>query len=145
MQFKLWWILLILWKSMYQMNSWKGQFANSSGGVLFLTCWKDCAGQEMWIKILQEWTSFLIIFIELSLWNKMPLSLSQTLAGMSEYCSPLLEGCQKNRQHWKCLAEECEKGLVNGLVWFQHQFGFQPTQISGGSPRATWSHKISWN
>uniref|UniRef100_A0A8C4HRV0 Phosphodiesterase n=1 Tax=Dicentrarchus labrax TaxID=13489 RepID=A0A8C4HRV0_DICLA len=39
-----------------------------------------------------------------------------TLAGMSEYCSPLLEGCQKNRQHWKRLAEECEKGLVNGLV-----------------------------
>lgn len=48
--------------------------------------------------------------------NKMSLLLSQTLAGMSEYCSPLLEGCQKNRQHWKCLAEECEKGLVNGLV-----------------------------
>ncbi|XP_056225541.1 cGMP-specific 3',5'-cyclic phosphodiesterase isoform X1 [Seriola aureovittata] len=42
--------------------------------------------------------------------------LYETLAGMSEYCSPLLEGCQKNRQHWKCLAEECEKGLVNGLV-----------------------------
>lgn len=45
------------------------------------------------------------------------LSLSQTLAGMSEHCSPLLEGCQRNRQHWKRLAEECEKGLVNGLVW----------------------------
>ncbi|TKS92588.1 cGMP-specific 3',5'-cyclic phosphodiesterase [Collichthys lucidus] len=42
--------------------------------------------------------------------------LYETLAGMSEYCSPLLEGCQKNRQQWKCLAEECEKGLVNGLV-----------------------------
>ncbi|XP_067435185.1 cGMP-specific 3',5'-cyclic phosphodiesterase isoform X4 [Thunnus thynnus] len=42
--------------------------------------------------------------------------LYETLAGMSEYCSPLLEGCQKNRQHWKCLAEECEKGPVNGLV-----------------------------
>uniref|UniRef100_A0A8C4NTQ5 Phosphodiesterase n=1 Tax=Dicentrarchus labrax TaxID=13489 RepID=A0A8C4NTQ5_DICLA len=42
--------------------------------------------------------------------------LYETLAGMSEYCSPLLEGCQKNRQHWKRLAEECEKGLVNGLV-----------------------------
>ncbi|XP_029310643.1 LOW QUALITY PROTEIN: cGMP-specific 3',5'-cyclic phosphodiesterase [Cottoperca gobio] len=38
--------------------------------------------------------------------------LYETLAGMSEYCSPLLEGCQKNRQHWKCLAEECEKGLM---------------------------------
>uniref|UniRef100_A0A673B9B0 Phosphodiesterase n=1 Tax=Sphaeramia orbicularis TaxID=375764 RepID=A0A673B9B0_9TELE len=42
--------------------------------------------------------------------------LYETLAGMSEYCSPLLEGCQKNRQHWKHLAEECEKGIVNGLV-----------------------------
>ncbi|KAI3376643.1 hypothetical protein L3Q82_017077 [Scortum barcoo] len=42
--------------------------------------------------------------------------LYETLAGMSEYCTPLLEGCQKNRQHWKRLAEECEKGLVNGLV-----------------------------
>ncbi len=64
----------------------------------------------------------------------MSLSLSQTLAGMSEYCSPLLEGCQKNRQHWKRLAEECEKGLVNGLVWSKHQFGFQPTQISRVCP-----------
>ncbi|XP_062300830.1 cGMP-specific 3',5'-cyclic phosphodiesterase [Scomber scombrus] len=44
------------------------------------------------------------------------IQLYETLAGMSEYCSPLLEGCQKNRQNWKCLAEECEKGLVNGLV-----------------------------
>uniref|UniRef100_A0AAQ5Z627 Phosphodiesterase n=1 Tax=Amphiprion ocellaris TaxID=80972 RepID=A0AAQ5Z627_AMPOC len=44
------------------------------------------------------------------------IQLYETLAGMSEYCSPLLEGCQKNRQHWKRLAEECEKGLVNGLV-----------------------------
>lgn len=42
--------------------------------------------------------------------------LYETLAGMSEYCSPLLEGCQNNRQHWKHLAEECEKDLVNGLV-----------------------------
>uniref|UniRef100_A0AAQ5YDN4 Phosphodiesterase n=1 Tax=Amphiprion ocellaris TaxID=80972 RepID=A0AAQ5YDN4_AMPOC len=42
------------------------------------------------------------------------IQLYETLAGMSEYCSPLLEGCQKNRQHWKRLAEECEKGLVNG-------------------------------
>ncbi|KAM6959988.1 cGMP-specific 3',5'-cyclic phosphodiesterase isoform 2-T2 [Tautogolabrus adspersus] len=42
--------------------------------------------------------------------------LYETLAGMSEFCSPLLEGCQENRQHWKLLAEECEKGLVNGLV-----------------------------
>uniref|UniRef100_A0A8C6NR24 Phosphodiesterase n=1 Tax=Nothobranchius furzeri TaxID=105023 RepID=A0A8C6NR24_NOTFU len=44
------------------------------------------------------------------------VQLYETLASMSEYCSPLLEGCQKNRQHWKCLAEDCEKGLVNGLV-----------------------------
>ncbi|XP_037537466.1 cGMP-specific 3',5'-cyclic phosphodiesterase [Nematolebias whitei] len=44
------------------------------------------------------------------------IQLYETLAGMSEYCSPLLEGCQKNRQHWKHLAEDCEKGLVNGLV-----------------------------
>uniref|UniRef100_A0A3Q3FCI8 Phosphodiesterase n=1 Tax=Labrus bergylta TaxID=56723 RepID=A0A3Q3FCI8_9LABR len=42
--------------------------------------------------------------------------LYETLAGMSEFCSPLLEGCQENRQHWKLLAEECEKGLVNGLM-----------------------------
>ncbi|XP_063756343.1 cGMP-specific 3',5'-cyclic phosphodiesterase isoform X3 [Eleginops maclovinus] len=42
--------------------------------------------------------------------------LYETLSGMSEYCSPLLEGCQKNRQHWKCLAEECEKGLGNGFM-----------------------------
>ncbi|KAM3590897.1 uncharacterized protein V6R79_018620 [Siganus canaliculatus] len=42
--------------------------------------------------------------------------LYETLAGLSEYCSPLLEGCQINRQHWKRLAEDCEKGLVNGLV-----------------------------
>ncbi|CAF95364.1 unnamed protein product, partial [Tetraodon nigroviridis] len=41
--------------------------------------------------------------------------LYQTLAGMSEYCSPLLEGCRKNREQWKHLAEECEEGLVNGL------------------------------
>ncbi|XP_013872930.1 cGMP-specific 3',5'-cyclic phosphodiesterase [Austrofundulus limnaeus] len=44
------------------------------------------------------------------------IQLYETLASMSEYCSPLLEGCQKNRQHWKHLAEDLEKGLVNGLV-----------------------------
>ncbi|XP_072233075.1 cGMP-specific 3',5'-cyclic phosphodiesterase [Leuresthes tenuis] len=44
------------------------------------------------------------------------IQLYETLAGMSEYCSPLLEGCQKNRQHWNRLAKDCEKGLVNGLV-----------------------------
>ena len=48
--------------------------------------------------------------------NNISLSPSQTLSGMSEYCSPLLEGCQKNRQRWKCLAEECEKGLGNGFM-----------------------------
>uniref|UniRef100_A0A8C7XWL5 Phosphodiesterase n=1 Tax=Oryzias sinensis TaxID=183150 RepID=A0A8C7XWL5_9TELE len=41
---------------------------------------------------------------------------SQTLAGLLEHCSPLLEGCQKNRQHWKRLAEDCEKGRVDALV-----------------------------
>lgn len=60
-------------------------------------------------------THFFALFY--SLLNWIFLSLSQTLAGMSEHCSPLLEGCQKNRQHWKRLAEECEKGPVNGLVW----------------------------
>ncbi|XP_023202061.1 cGMP-specific 3',5'-cyclic phosphodiesterase isoform X3 [Xiphophorus maculatus] len=44
------------------------------------------------------------------------VQLYETLAGLSEHCCPLLEGCQKNRQHWKHLAEDCEKGLVNGLV-----------------------------
>uniref|UniRef100_I3JDC3 Phosphodiesterase n=1 Tax=Oreochromis niloticus TaxID=8128 RepID=I3JDC3_ORENI len=39
------------------------------------------------------------------------IQLYETLAGFSEYCSPLLEGCQKNRQQWKCLAEEFEKKL----------------------------------
>ncbi|XP_034712472.1 cGMP-specific 3',5'-cyclic phosphodiesterase isoform X2 [Etheostoma cragini] len=38
------------------------------------------------------------------------IQLYETLAGMSEHCSPLLEGCQINRQQWKRLAEECEKG-----------------------------------
>uniref|UniRef100_A0A7N8YK87 Phosphodiesterase n=1 Tax=Mastacembelus armatus TaxID=205130 RepID=A0A7N8YK87_9TELE len=57
------------------------------------------------------------------------IQLYETLAGMSEHCSPLLEGCQKNRQHWKRLAEDCEKGLVNGLV-------------SQGSFCTTWSHKV---
>ncbi|XP_032364453.1 cGMP-specific 3',5'-cyclic phosphodiesterase isoform X2 [Etheostoma spectabile] len=38
------------------------------------------------------------------------IQLYETLAGMSEYCSPLLEGCRINRQQWKRLAEECEKG-----------------------------------
>lgn len=41
---------------------------------------------------------------------------SQTLAGLSEHCSPLLEGCRKNRQQWQHLAEECEPDSVNGVV-----------------------------
>lgn len=41
---------------------------------------------------------------------------SQTLAGLSEHCSPLLEGCRKNRQQWQHLAEECEQDSVNGVV-----------------------------
>uniref|UniRef100_A0A8C7P742 Phosphodiesterase n=1 Tax=Oncorhynchus mykiss TaxID=8022 RepID=A0A8C7P742_ONCMY len=41
--------------------------------------------------------------------------LYETLAGMSESCSPLLEGCQKNRQNWKILAEQGDKGFFNGV------------------------------
>ncbi|KAM6949337.1 cGMP-specific 3',5'-cyclic phosphodiesterase isoform 2-T2 [Aplochiton taeniatus] len=40
--------------------------------------------------------------------------LYETLAGMSDSCSPLLEGCQKNRQNWKLLAEQGEKDMGNG-------------------------------
>ncbi|KAI1888263.1 hypothetical protein AGOR_G00183220 [Albula goreensis] len=41
--------------------------------------------------------------------------LYETLSSMSESCSPLLEGCRKNRQNWKVLAEQVEeKELVNG-------------------------------
>ncbi|CAB1351832.1 unnamed protein product, partial [Coregonus sp. 'balchen'] len=40
--------------------------------------------------------------------------LYETLAGMSESCSPLLEGCQKNRQKWKILAEQDDKRFFNG-------------------------------
>ncbi|XP_055756393.1 cGMP-specific 3',5'-cyclic phosphodiesterase-like isoform X1 [Salvelinus fontinalis] len=42
--------------------------------------------------------------------------LYETLAGMSESCSPLLEGCQKNRQNWKILSEQGDKGFFNGVV-----------------------------
>lgn len=54
-----------------------------------------------------------------SLWGHVPscppqtLSPFQTLASMSSSCFPLLDGCQKNRQQWKHLAEE--EGLLNGL------------------------------
>ncbi|KAJ8390288.1 hypothetical protein AAFF_G00108570 [Aldrovandia affinis] len=41
--------------------------------------------------------------------------LYETLASMSESCSPLLEGCRNNRQNWKILADQGEeKDLVNG-------------------------------
>ncbi|XP_048826127.1 cGMP-specific 3',5'-cyclic phosphodiesterase isoform X1 [Brienomyrus brachyistius] len=40
--------------------------------------------------------------------------LYETLAGMSDYCSPLLEGCRKNRQNWKILAEHGDEMMVNG-------------------------------
>uniref|UniRef100_A0A6Q2ZHM9 Phosphodiesterase n=1 Tax=Esox lucius TaxID=8010 RepID=A0A6Q2ZHM9_ESOLU len=42
--------------------------------------------------------------------------LYETLAGMSESCSPLLEGCQRNRQNWKVLAEQGDKGFFNGSM-----------------------------
>lgn len=38
----------------------------------------------------------------------------QTLAGMWQHCSPLLEGCQRNRQQWEHLAQEREEGPLNG-------------------------------
>ncbi|XP_033891800.3 cGMP-specific 3',5'-cyclic phosphodiesterase-like isoform X1 [Acipenser ruthenus] len=44
------------------------------------------------------------------------IQLYETLAGLSEACSPLLEGCRKNRQNWKLLAEQDEKKLVNGAT-----------------------------
>ncbi|XP_043100539.1 cGMP-specific 3',5'-cyclic phosphodiesterase isoform X2 [Puntigrus tetrazona] len=40
--------------------------------------------------------------------------LYEALTGFSEYCSPLLEGCRKNRQNWKLLAEQGEESLLNG-------------------------------
>uniref|UniRef100_A0A673FX86 Phosphodiesterase n=1 Tax=Sinocyclocheilus rhinocerous TaxID=307959 RepID=A0A673FX86_9TELE len=40
--------------------------------------------------------------------------LYEALTGFSEYCSPLLEGCRKNRQNWKLLAEQGEEALLNG-------------------------------
>ncbi|XP_059371937.1 cGMP-specific 3',5'-cyclic phosphodiesterase-like [Carassius carassius] len=39
--------------------------------------------------------------------------LYEALTGISEYCSPLLEGCRKNRQNWKLLAEQEEEALLN--------------------------------
>uniref|UniRef100_A0A8B9HKV0 Phosphodiesterase n=1 Tax=Astyanax mexicanus TaxID=7994 RepID=A0A8B9HKV0_ASTMX len=41
--------------------------------------------------------------------------LYETLASISDSCSPLLEGCRKNRQNWKLLSEHGEEaGLLNG-------------------------------
>lgn len=65
------------------------------------------------VRFWTRWKNPIRFFFPVTLKSLSPF---QTLAGMSEYCSPLLEGCQKNRQQWKHLAEECEKGLVNGLV-----------------------------
>ncbi|XP_039615675.1 cGMP-specific 3',5'-cyclic phosphodiesterase isoform X2 [Polypterus senegalus] len=43
------------------------------------------------------------------------VELYETLAHLSEGCSPLLEGCRKNRQSWKLLADQGEAAtLVNG-------------------------------
>uniref|UniRef100_A0A671KSB3 Phosphodiesterase n=1 Tax=Sinocyclocheilus anshuiensis TaxID=1608454 RepID=A0A671KSB3_9TELE len=39
--------------------------------------------------------------------------LYEALTGFSEYCSPLLVGCRKNRQNWKLLAEQGEEALLN--------------------------------
>ncbi|XDV17295.1 hypothetical protein PO909_023182 [Leuciscus waleckii] len=38
--------------------------------------------------------------------------LYEALTGLSEDCSPLLEGCRKNRQNWKILAEQGEEGAL---------------------------------
>ncbi|XP_051576922.1 cGMP-specific 3',5'-cyclic phosphodiesterase-like isoform X2 [Myxocyprinus asiaticus] len=41
--------------------------------------------------------------------------LYEALTGISESCSPLLDGCRKNRQKWKMLAEQGEeRALLNG-------------------------------
>lgn len=42
------------------------------------------------------------------------LNLFQALTHVSEACSPLLDGCRKNRQKWQALAEQQEKNLING-------------------------------
>uniref|UniRef100_A0A672M8C6 Phosphodiesterase n=1 Tax=Sinocyclocheilus grahami TaxID=75366 RepID=A0A672M8C6_SINGR len=43
--------------------------------------------------------------------------LYESLTGFSEYCSPLLEGCRKNRQNWKLLAEQGEE--INLIIFGQ--------------------------
>ncbi|XP_027545614.1 cGMP-specific 3',5'-cyclic phosphodiesterase isoform X2 [Neopelma chrysocephalum] len=42
------------------------------------------------------------------------LQLYEALTHVSEACSPLLDGCKKNRQKWQALAEQQEKNLING-------------------------------
>ncbi|XP_064199695.1 cGMP-specific 3',5'-cyclic phosphodiesterase isoform X1 [Anguilla rostrata] len=43
--------------------------------------------------------------------------LYETLTNISESCSPLLEGCRKNRQNWNLLAEQGDKTeMVNGAL-----------------------------
>ncbi|NXY16508.1 PDE5A phosphodiesterase, partial [Atrichornis clamosus] len=42
------------------------------------------------------------------------LQLYEALTHVSEACSPLLDGCRKNRQKWQALAEQQEKNLING-------------------------------
>lgn len=41
------------------------------------------------------------------------LNLFQALTHVSEACSPLLDGCRKNRQKWQALAEQ-QENLING-------------------------------
>ncbi|XP_051948250.1 cGMP-specific 3',5'-cyclic phosphodiesterase-like isoform X2 [Xyrauchen texanus] len=43
------------------------------------------------------------------------IQLYEALTGISESCSPLLDGCRKNRQNWKMLAEQGEeRASLNG-------------------------------
>ncbi|XP_054846523.1 cGMP-specific 3',5'-cyclic phosphodiesterase isoform X1 [Eublepharis macularius] len=42
------------------------------------------------------------------------LQLYEALVHISEACSPLLDGCRKNRQKWQALAEQQESNLING-------------------------------
>ncbi|XP_069834535.1 cGMP-specific 3',5'-cyclic phosphodiesterase isoform X3 [Dendropsophus ebraccatus] len=42
------------------------------------------------------------------------LELYEALSEVSESCNPLLEGCLRNKEMWKLLAEQQEKNLLNG-------------------------------
>ncbi|MFT7797415.1 cGMP-specific 3',5'-cyclic phosphodiesterase [Arapaima gigas] len=44
------------------------------------------------------------------------IQLYETLAEVSEFCSPLLEGCRRNRQNWKTLADQRDETLINGAI-----------------------------